>query len=323
MKKVKVVKTKTAVIIVLIELILVLAVVMSYIEEFYQKEYEQVPEISVYYKGKEMAKLLPVEYDWTYKGKTNSYSIPMQEGQGEVTEYRQTKNYGDFDFPEENTIIISANENKDYIKKMSERHKIERYYSHFNSLIYSSNGAGDSNGMDDASKRYLKGVALNEYSTLEVGEYVYEDSIEFLKQGKVDYRLKVIVFDKDDAKIAKNYLNTSLDNTQKIEELARNIKFKELLQTVKVEGKNLTLEYDYHIQGDAPVRMNNLIFFACIPELETITYSPRNKKTMVQKEDNYFEPEKAEIENVVYTREKVDNESLANTTNLKKFMEQI
>lgn len=323
MKKVKVIKTKTAVIIVLIEFILVMTVVMSYIEKFYQKEYEQVPEIAVYYKGKEMAKLLPVEYHWTYKGKTDDYSIPMKEAQGEITEYRQRINYGDFDFSEENTIIISTNENKDYIRKMPERHKMEKCYSMFYSLTNCNNNSGGLNATGDTSKRYLKGIAINEYSPIKVGEYVYTETIDFLKQGKVNYCLKVIAFDEEDAKVAKNYLDTSLDNIQKIEELARNIKFKELLQSVKVEGNNLILEYDYHIEGDDTVRMNNLIFFACIPDLETVIYLPKNKKTIIQREENNFESEKVEIENVVYTREKVDNESLANTTNLKKFMEQI
>lgn len=35
------------------------------------------------------------------------------------------------------------------------------------------------------------------------------------------------------------------------------------------------------------------------------------------------EQKKQEVENVVYTREEVDSESLANIENLKKFMEQI
>lgn len=306
---------------VILLVIVFMCIVMSYIEKNYQKEYEEIPEMSMYYKGKEIGKLLPLTYNWTYNGNTQKKVFEVEtKKQGEFTINDPYKQYKEYDFPEENTIIISNKRNTDYFKKLPERHKMVETLGVFYSLDVENTSYSAGREMDD-SKTYLKGMPLNPSYKLEIGEYLYIDTITYLKQGTVDYCMKVIAYDEDEARIAKDYLNTALADTGKIEELAKKIKFNNLLNSIKVEGNNLILEYNWHIQKDS-LKMNNLILFACIPELETITYAPTNKKTsFYNKETN--ELIKGEFENVVYTREEVDNKSMANTENLKKFMEQI
>lgn len=327
MKEVKFVKKRTVVIITLIVAIFFMYAVLSYVEKNYQKEYEEIPELSVYYKEKKIAEFLPLTYKWSYKGETKEVPQfePEVKKQGEFTMTNPYKQYGEYDFPKENTILISSKINHDYVMKMNERHKMTKNSYTLNALtdlddFRGSNSYGGSREFDD-SKVFLKGMPLNDNYNLYIGEYVYIETIDFLKQGTVDYCVKLIVYDEDEARIAKDYLNTSIVDANKIEELAKKIKYNTLLNSVKVEGNNLILEYDWHIKKDN-LKMNNLIWFACIPELETITYAPTNKKTMAFDQAS-SEQIKQEVENVVYTKEEVDSESLANIENLKKFMEQI
>lgn len=327
MKEVKFVKKRTVVIITLLVVIFFMYAVLSYVEKNYQKEYEEIPELSVYYKGNKIAEFLPLTYKWSYKGETKEVPQfkPEVKKQGEFTMTNPYKQYGEYDFAKENTIFISSKMNNDYVMKMNERHKMTKNSYTLSAVtdlddFRGSNSYSGSREFDD-SKVFLKGMPLNENYNLYIGEYVYIETIDFLKQGTVDYCVKVIVYDEDDARIAKDYLNTDIADTNKIEELAKKIKYNTLLNSVKIENKNLILEYDWHIKNDN-LKMNNLIWFACIPGLETITYAPTNKKTMRFDQEG-SEQKKQEVENVVYTREEVDSESLANIENLKKFMEQI
>lgn len=327
MKKINIIKRKTAIIFILIIIILLMYTCCLYIEKFYQKEYEDIPEISVFYKGKELAKMLPLSYSWTYKGDTKNYNVFEQPSkQGFFTTVKDIRKYGEYDFPEENTIIISSKTSEDYIKKMPERHKMVKYAFSFDPLDDGYDGyiglhTYGNMGYGALSKKYVSGIPLGEYYEIGVGEFLYLETIDYLKQGRVEYGMKVIAYDEAEAKIAKEYLNTSLDNIEKIEELVKKIKYNTLFNNAKVDGKSLTLEYDWHIEKDN-LRMNNLILFACIPDLETVIYSPANKKTLILNQVS-TEGEKTEIESVVFTREEVDNANMANTENLKKFMEQI
>lgn len=327
MKEVKFVKTKTVVVIVVLILIFFIYAVSSYIEKNYQKEYEEIPELSVYYKDKKIAELLPLTYKWSYKGEVKEVPKfePEVKKQGEFTMNNPYKQYGEYDFKEENTIIIDSKINSDYVMKLNERHKMIKHSYTLDALsntegIRANTSFGGTMEFDD-SKLFLKGYPLNKNYDFDVGEYVYIETIDYLKQGTVDYCAKVIVFDGDYARIAKNYLNMTLSDNEKIEELAKKLKFETFLNSARVEGNNLILEYDWHIMSDN-LRMNNLIWFACIPELETVTYSPTHKKTSLYDKDT-GELVKGEIDQVVYTREEVNSESLANIENLQKFMEQI
>lgn len=326
MKSIKVIKRKTAIIIIMVILILLMYTIWSYIEKFYQKEYEELPELSLYKDGKKLAQMIPLAYEWTYNGETKKYNAdPEYDKQGVFLVYSQYEQFKKYDFPEENTLLLPSKENARYKKKMNERHKTLEYsytfYQINNTKGFVSNNSYSGSGIGDASKSYLEGDSISIYSNFKVGEYLYVEGINFLQQGQVDYALKVVVFDEDQARIAKEYMNTPLEDATKIEELARKIKFNKLLNSVKLDGKNLTLEYQWHIEKE-DLKMQNLVLFTCIPDLETITYSPKNKKTTLKNGDN-GELQKGEIEQVVYTREEVDSESLANIENLKKFMKQI
>lgn len=328
MKEVKFLKTKTAIFIIILVVIVFMYAVLSYIEENYQKEYAEIPELSVYYKGTELTKMLPLSYKWTYKGEAKEESLVKEaesKKQGEFTITEPYKPFAEYEFSDKNTIFISNKSTSDYVMKMNERHKITEHnyalYSISNTEGMRANRSYSGGREWDDSKAFLKGFRLNDSYTFDVGEFVYVETINYLKQGEVTYAMKVVIFNEDDARVAKDYLNMSLEDTAKIEELAKKINFETLFNSARIDGKNLILEYNWHIQYDC-LRMNNLIWFACIPDLETITYAPTHKKTsMYDKETG--ELVKDEVQQVVFAREEVDTESLANVENLKKFMEQI
>lgn len=305
MKQVKLLNTKTAVIILSIFILLLMIALFIFFDKTYQKQTETYPQISVYYKDKEIGKMAVIKSNWLYKG------------HGENTDLG---NYYDYDFPEENIVLVANNDTQNYVMKSDFRYK----------TIYHSNelrkvdgfqivSMGQGNG--DYSPNLKKGMGM--CCTNGIGELIY--SIRFTyQQGTVDYAIKLISFDEKQAELGKKYLNTSISDTQKIEELIKSARYGTAFNSCKVEGKNLTIEYDNHISEDYNLKMHNVLLFACIPEIETITYSPKNKKTFY---NDTTGPELVvkteEVEKRVYTKEQVNSEDLANSDNLKKFMEQI
>jgi hypothetical protein len=308
MKNVKVVKTKTAVIILVIVIILIMLAVFTCVEKNYQKEYADFPTISIVYNDKILGDMIPVEYNWTYNGETKEYNLRSKAG---------IEDLEDYEFPEENVILVGNNE--EYFMKSNIRYKTTSYSERIVQLPERSYNNG--NGYGDMSKLLKDGMSLQWFNN--VGEYLYRQTFYYKNQGFVEYATKIVFFEESQARIAKNYLDTKLEDTDKINELLTKIKFNQIYNSCKIEGNNLTVEYDYHINENS-LKMNNLVLFACIPELDSITYSPKNKKTSVTyEEDENMVTENKEVEEYTYTREEVDDENLANTDNLKKYMEQI
>lgn len=298
MKEVKIIKTKTAVIILSIVVLLLMIAVFNFFDKIYQKPTKTFPEISVYYKDKELGKMLPIKYEWKDRGEIKKLDLEID-------------NLQEYDFPKENIILVGTNEYKKYILKADFRYKSRSYSENLYKKSYI--GAIGTGGADiDFSQELKRDFPL--YSTDTIGEYIYKLAISYM-QGTVTYAIKLVSFESDQVAIAKNYLNTKLTENKKIEELISKIKFGTMLNSVKLDGDNLTIEYEAHI-GEDSEKMNNLILFTCIPELESITYSPKNKKT-------YSYDAKEEIDKCVYTREEINNEKFINIEHLKKFMEQI
>ena len=299
MKNVNLIKTKTAIIILVILIILVMFAVFLNVEKFYQKEYESFPTLSIYYKDKIIGTLLPTSYTWTYDGGTQENNI---------------KRLDNYDFPEENIILMETANIEDYYIKSNIRYKTKKWSEY---IKYIPNGGSTGSDSDqDISRDLKKGKSIWSFS--EVGEQIYSETIKYLKQGTVTYSAKIVTFEGEQARIAKNYLNTALTDNEKIDKLLNEIRYNDIYNFSKIDGKNLTIEYDYHVSEYA-LKMNNLILFTCIPELESVTYSPQNKKTII----NDIEQKSEEVEKYVYTRTEVNNKGLANIENLKKFMEQI
>lgn len=309
MKEVVIVKTKTAIIIISIIVLILGIAVFYFYDTKYQKETETFPRFSVYYKDKEIGKFAIIKANWLYKGHGDVQDVSIV-------------NLDDYDFPEESVVLIGNNKTEDYIMKSDFRYKTINHSSELRKV--DENFASQSGqGSGDCSK-YMHEGSSGIACTNGIGEFIYTYRSGY-KQGQVEYAIKVVSFDQDQAKIAKNYLNTSLTDANKIEELLKNTKYGKVFNSCKVEGKNLIVEYKYHISEDFDeIKMNNLILFACIPELESITYSPENKKTFyMEKDGEKMITKNGEIDKRVYTREQVDGEDLVNTENLKKFMEQI
>jgi len=308
MKEVVIIKTKTAVVIISIIVLILGIAVFYFYDTKYQKQTETFPKFSVYYKDKEIGKFAIIKSNWLYKGHGDVQDVGIV-------------NLDNYDFPKENTVLIGNNEIEDYIMKSDFRYKTINHFSELrkvgeNYASQSGQGSGD-------SSKYMHEGSSGIACTNGIGEFIYTYRSAY-QQGEVTYAIKVISFDQAQAEAAKNYQNISLTDTSKIEELLKNTKYGKLFNSCKVESKNLIVEYKYHISEDDETKMNNLILFACIPELESITYSPENKKTFyLEKDGKEIINKVEEIDKRVYTREQVDSEDLVNTENLKKFMEQI
>jgi hypothetical protein len=284
--------------------------VFTCVEKNYQKEYENFPTISIVYQDKVLGDMLPVEYNWTYNGETKEYDLEEEADIDALEEY---------DFPEENVIFVGNND--EYFMKSNIRYKTTSYSDKIAQLPEWDYNSITGNGYGDISKLLKDGMSLQSFGN--VGEYLYKQMLYYKNQGFVEYAAKIVFFEESQAKIAKNYLDTKLEDTEKINELLTKINFNQIYNSCKVEGNNLTLEYDYHIDEDA-LKMNNLVLFTCIPELDSITYSPKNKKTTVTYiKDEDIVTENKEVEEYTYTREEINSENLANIDNLKKYIEQI
>ena len=90
MKSIKLIKTRTAIIILVILVILIMFAIFLNVEKFYQKEYESFPTISIYYKDKIIGTMCPTSYIWTYNGQTQQNNV---------------ERLNDYNFSEENIIF--------------------------------------------------------------------------------------------------------------------------------------------------------------------------------------------------------------------------
>lgn len=68
-----------------------------------------------------------------------------------------------------------------------------------------------------------------------------------------------MTFEGDQARIAKNYINTELTDNERVDKLLKEIRYNDIYNSLKVDGKNLTIEYDYHI-SEYTLKMNNFIY---------------------------------------------------------------
>ena len=305
MSKKKIMTRKTALIIIIMILILAITAIFLIVKNN-QKEYKYPPELSVILEDGTEIKMLRTYYDWNYEGENVIFKLD-----------RDIQTYN---FPKENVIYTSTESLSKAKIKSDVKYITTLFTSSYakienNSIISHST----SNSHGDFSRILYKGKKEFK-SHADVGEYVYTFRIDYKNQGYATYAIKVINFSEADSKIAKEYLNTSLENLNKIKELVSKIEFNTFLKDVNINEKNLNLKYEYYI-SDNILKMNNLILFACIPDLETITYTAEHKKTFLYNEEKERTPQ--EIDNVVYTREQINSNDTANIENFMKYMESL
>lgn len=307
----KLMKRKTALIIGIIFVILIFGVFFWYFQNKYQKYYEDVPELVAVLPDGEEVPMLCYYYNWTYKGEEKTSD----------TEIIDVQTY---DFPEEYTILTRITSIWTWSPDSTIYLKSNLKYcrtSYMLGTTYSTT-YGNSNSFSDADMS--KTLYNGEYCLVQptsVGEYLCDITIDYKNQGRAYYAIKVIAFDEDIAKTAKSYLNTSIENEDTIKELVSEISYSEYLQDISIEGTNLNLKYEYYIM-ESTLKMSNLALFACIPELETITYTAENTN-VYDTDSETGETIIVEQPEAVFTRESVDSENDANIENLLKYMEDL
>ena len=136
----------------------------------------------------------------------------------------------------------------------------------------------------DGAKFFLA-VGLNEVEEPN-NDYII---LKEITENNETYIQKVTILDTNSMKASSEYMNISLENIERINELVGKLEIKELLKSVKVENNNLVIEYEYYPIEDILIS-NNAILFACIDNLENIVYTATNKKTFyTEKVENQYQ----------------------------------
>lgn len=299
MKK-NIIKTKTALVLGIIFIILIISAIYYFFDTKYQKEYENFPTLSIVMQDGSEVEMLPIEYEWTYNGNTRTYKLD--------------EDFKSYDYPKEHTIYRSTNEKKIYNIKSNVKYKSDSFsdnvYRVTNGIVQEVSGG---NGSGDLSKSLKKGdMSLQPANS--VGEYVESIKINYKNQGYVVYAIKSICFD-DEINEISNYQNLDLTNTEKIKELVGKLKYNEFFKDINIEGNTINLKYDYYINSDA-LYMSNMILFASIPNLDKIVYTAENKKTFYYDNENKQEVD-TEMENKTFLRSDYEKSSFNIETLLK------
>jgi hypothetical protein len=292
------IKTWKAMLLIIIVVILVIFGANKIIKEF-QKEQSNVPVLyATNDSGDIIATFIPVSYSWKYDGEEKNYNI--------------NKNYKTMDYSSENTVYLNGASDSFKIKTNSNYKMIKKEIKNYGILN------DEMNLISEASSDLDYKIKADVSPYANPGESVTEVTIYYAKQGWCTYAIKTCNFEKSDAEIAKEYVGTNLKDKEKISELLSKLRLHKFFKNVSINGTNITIEYEYYpsINSDT-ININDLILFSCIENLETITYTSKNKKTSYY-DDDLEMTEAEEFNKCVTTKE----EALSNmNTTIENYLD--
>ena len=263
----------------------------------YQKQYENPPMLYIENEDGTKQAMLPISYEWEYKGQTKKYDIE--------------KDFKTMEYDDEYIICLKKGENKKLVT--NENYKMEHV---FNNIYSVTNGdviersGGDSHG-----------AIMTEYSLFgefDVGEFIEKIKINYYKQGTVTYAIKMLVFDDENVDEYKKLLNTKLEEKDKIYKIVDTLEFSHHLQGIEIKDGELVLNYDYYIDKQSSYE-NNLSLFTLIDDLEKITYTFNHKKTQVLNKETQQSEEK-EIGELQVTRDEINSANKVTTKTFEEFI---
>lgn len=273
-------KTKSVVILVVILLIAAILGFYKFNKE-YQKEQENIPTLYAYDINGSKIELLPVEYTWEYKGNKK--------------EFKMADEAIDENFKNMQPVYLDIKNNNFAYAQTKEKYKISAISSTTEYAEDSMTSSGTTYQYSDTKFNILNA------SEPTVGKT--EFYINFAKQGSVRYVAKTFGIDFSTCKELKEYMNTSITDENRIKEMVSKMDLKEILDSVKVDGNNLILEYEFYPYSKKVVGYNNTILFTYIDGLENIIYTAKNKKVRENKIiDNKYTPNDYERENLTISK---------------------
>ena len=297
-------KTKTVVFLIVILIIAAILGIYKFKRDF-QLEQENPPKLYFYGENGEKVELLPVEYSWEYKGETKTYK----------DEDFLSRDYSDM----ETVYLDSALGETGAYLQTEEKYKIDSVYRNYYKFGGMNVGSGTVGFKEnDNTKIYADTSSSN------AGSFLIRYDVNYKKQGYVSYVQKVTVLNRNNIKTASNYTNINLEEQEKITNLVKELEFKQILKSVKVENKNLVIEYEYYpVEGI--LTSNNAILFACINDLENIVYTATNKKTFyTEKVENQYQIVYDENrENFIVNKVDFENSTNISLNDLKKYIEEV
>lgn len=249
-------KTKSVVILIVILIISAILGVYKF-NKGYQKEQENIPTMYAYDEKGNQIELLPIEYTWEYKGNKKEYKMSDEDIEEK--------------FKKMQPVYIDTKINNSAYVQTKEKYKI--YAS-------STNTKYEESSISTSGTTYqYSGTKFEILNTSEPIAGRTEFYVTFLKQGSVKYLAKTFGVDFEKCKELKEYMDTSINDENRIKEMVSKMDLKEILDSVKVDGNNLILEYEFYPYSKKVVGYNNTILFTYIDGLENIIYTAKNKKT--------------------------------------------
>lgn len=297
-------KTKTVIFLIVILIIAAILGIYKFKRDF-QIEQENPPKLYFYGENGKKIELLPIEYSWEYKGETKTY---------------KDEDFLNRDYSDMETVYLDSalGETGAYLQT-EEKYKINSVYRNYYKFGGMNVGGGTVGFKEnDNTKIYADTSSSN------AGSFLIRYDVNYKKQGYVSYVQKVTVLNRNNIKTASNYTNINLEEQEKITNLVKELEFKQILKSVKVENKNLVIEYEYYpVEGI--LTSNNAILFACINDLENIVYTATNKKTFyTEKVENQYQIVYDENrENFIVNKVDFENSTNISLNDLKKYIEEV
>lgn len=297
-------KTKTVIFLIVILIIAAILGIYKFKRDFQIKQ-ENPPKLYFYGENGKKIELLPIEYSWEYKEETKTY---------------KDEDFLNRDYSDMETVYLDSalGETGAYLQT-EEKYKIDSVYDErykWNGTQYQNVGGGT------AGPEYNDNTKIDaDANSSDEGKFIIKYYVQYKKQGYVTYVQKVTMLDTNSMKASAEYINTSLENIEEINELVGKLEFKELLKSVKVENSNLVIEYEYYPLEDILVS-NNAILFACIDGLENIVYTATNKKTFYREkvENQYQTIYDENRENFTINKNSFESYTGINIVDLQKYI---
>ena len=285
----KKIKVNPILLAILVAIIIGIVCIIVFKTKYYQQETELPPNLILKTNDGQEIELLLLSYDWNYKGEQKKY------GEGLNVDSLTTYN-----FAGKNTLIKNHEWGLDSVEIFTSPKYKAKLFSP-SALVYNwqTEGYQAGNGsIINAEEKNRFSYMPNSQTTV-VTFTLYSET-----QGQAVYGLKTIeqyIIDIDRLKETKNL---SLDK-EAIFDYMKDETFGQYLNEVRLDGKKVTLIYDYFIQQYASLMFANELF-TLVDDLEEIEFRTNFNKFIKNVNDPItFEHSEFELDNIApvrYTR---------------------
>jgi hypothetical protein len=166
-------------------------------------------------------------------------------------------------------------------------------------------------------------VHLSGQNIIKVENWLF--NINYAKQGYGQYGLRLVYFGCN-PEIVKDYIGCNTTDSSKLKEIANKLMYSEFFKDASIDGTTLNLKYDYYFSDltEGRVNTNNLLWFACLNNIDKIVYTAENKKTTVTDNKENISAHRTfyqEVESRTYTKEEFENIYHITSDDIKAYIE--